>query len=160
VLRKLKDGPKTYADLAGAVTRKSLSRSIKRLAEKGMVTKSKSRDYVFYFRTKKVPKKAFSPTERKVYEAIPEDGISARELSKTIGINLRRVYKYLRRLRRRRLVFTRRRPRTYELTPSGREVANFLEEMASLVLDASRASAFLLERSGRTMATPSLKRRF
>jgi predicted transcriptional regulator len=157
VLRKLKDGPKTYEDLAESVTQKSLPRSIKRLTEKGMVTKSKSREYVFYFKTKKVPKKAFSPTERKVYEAIPEAGVSARELSKKVGINLRRIYKYLRRLRRRRLVFTRKKPRTYELTSSGREVANFLEETVSIVLDASRASAFLLERCRRTIAAPDLR---
>lgn len=154
ILTKLKDGPKTYTDLSESVVQKSLSRAMKRLTEKGMVNKSKTRDYIFYFRTKKVPKKAFSPTEKKVYETIPEVGASARELSKNIGINLRRIYKYLRRLRKKRLVFTRKRPRTYELTPSGRDVAAFIEETASLVLDASRASDFLLERSQKTMATP------
>jgi len=147
VLKKLKDGPKTYAGLAESLSQKSLSRSLKRLTETGLVAKSKSLNYVFYFRTKKVPKKAFSPTEKKVYETIPEVGISASELSKKVGINLRRTYKYLRKLRKRRLVFTRKRPRTYELTPSGMEVADFLEETANLVLDASKASAFLLERS-------------
>ena len=147
LLRKLKDGPKTYSDLFGSVPQNSLSRSIQRLTEKGLVTKSISSDYVFYFRTKRVPKKKFSPTEKKVYEAIPEVGVAARELSEKAGINLRRTYKYLRRLRKRRLVFTRERPRTYELTPSGREAANFLEETENLVLDASKASAFLLQRS-------------
>ena len=157
LLRKLKDGPKGYSDLVGSVPKNILSRSIQRLMENGLVTKSKSSDYVFYFRTKKVPKKKFSPTEKKVYEAIPEVGVSSRELSKEVDINLRRTYKYLRRLRKRRLVFTRKRPRTYELTSSGREVANFLEEMVGLVLDASRASAFLLERSRQTMAAPHLQ---
>jgi len=155
VLKKLKDGPKSYADLVESVTQKSLSRSLKRLTENGLVTKSKSPDYVFYFRTKKVPKKAFSPTEKKAYEAIPDVGISARELSKKVGINLRRTYKYLRRLRKRRLVFTRKRPRTYELTPSGTELANFLEETANLVLDASKASSFLLERSKQGIDAPA-----
>ena len=147
VLKKLKDGPKSYADLVKLLSQKSLSRSLKRLTENGLVTKSKSPEYVFYFRTKKVPKKAFSPTEKKVYEAVPDVGISARELSREAGINLRRTYKYLRRLRKRRLVFTRKKPRTYELTPSGMELADFLEETANLVLDPSKASAFLLERS-------------
>jgi len=147
VLKELKDGPKSYADLVESVTQKSLSRSLKRLTENGLVTKSKSPEYVFYFRTKKVPKKAFSPTEKKVYEAIAEVGISARELSKKVGINLRRTYKYLRRLRKRRLAFTRKKPRTYELTPSGIELVNFLEETANLVLEASKASDFLLQSS-------------
>jgi len=155
VLKKLKDEPKSYADLVESVTQKSLSRSLRRLTENGLLTKSKSPHYVFYFRTKKVPKKAFSPTEKKIYETIPEVGISARDLSKKAGINLRRTYKYLRRLRKRRLVFTRKKPKTYELTPSGIELANFLEETANLVLDASKASAFLLERSKQAAGAPA-----
>ncbi len=154
LLRELKDGPKTYEDLGESVPQNILSRSTQRLTEEGLVRKSKSPYYVFYFRTKKVAKKKFSPTEKKVYETIPEVGVSARELSEKASINLRRTYKYLRRLRKRRLVFTRKRPRTYELTPSGREAANFLEETANLVSDASRASAFLLEHSGQTVAAP------
>ena len=155
VLKKLKDEPKTYADLVDSLTQKSLSRSLKRLAENGLITKSKTPVYVFYFRTKKVPKKPFSPTEKKIYETVPEVGISARELSKKVGINLRRTYKYLRRLRKRRLVFTRKKPKTYELTPSGTELANFLEETANLVSDASKASSFLLERSKQTTEPPA-----
>ena len=157
LLRKLKDGPKTYEDLVGPVPQNSLSRTIQRLMEEGLVVKTKSSDYIFYFRTKKAPKKKFSPTEKKIYEAIPEAGASARELSKEVGINLRRTYKYVRRLRKRRLVFRREKPRTYELTSSGGEVADFLEEMANLVSDASKASASLLERSRQTMAAPDLK---
>jgi len=156
LLKKLKDESKSYADLVESVNQKSLSRSLRRLTEGGLVTKSKTPNYVFYFRTKKVAKKALSPTEKKVYESILEGGISARELSKKVGINLRRTYKYLRKLRKSRLVFNRKRPRTYELTPSGMELADFLEETANLVLDASKASAFLLEDSKRTGESPLL----
>jgi predicted transcriptional regulator len=147
VLRALEAGPKTYADLIEFVPQKILSRSIQRLIRREMVSKSRSPAYVFHFRTKKVPKKKFSPTEKRVYDAIPNNGVSARELSERVGINLRRTYKYLRRLRKRRLVFTRKRPRTYDLTLYGREVADFLEETMNMVTDASRASAFLLEHS-------------
>lgn len=156
VLRKLVDGPKSYANLLESLTRKSLSRPLKRLLETGLATKSGSSNHVFYFRTKKVPKKPFSPTEKKVYETIPEAGISTSELSKRVGINLRRTYKYLRRLKKRRLVFTRKRPRMYELTPSGMKLASFLEETASLATDASKASAFLLGRAERIL-DPSLR---
>jgi predicted transcriptional regulator len=145
VLRTLEDGPKTYANLAEFVPQSILSRSLQRLAKKAMVTRSESPDHVFYFKTKRVPKKQFTLTEKKVYDAVPEAGISASELSEKVDTNLRRTYKYLRRLRRRRLVFTRKRPRTYELTPSGREVADFLEATTNLVSDASKASTFLLE---------------
>lgn len=150
LLKKLKDGPKSYANLAESLTQKSLSRPLKRLIENGLVTKSMSLDYVFYLRTKRVPKKTFSPTEKKIYESIKEFGISAPDLSEKVGINLRRTYKYLRRLSNRRLVFTQKKPRTFQLTPSGIELANFLEETANLVLDASKASAFLLKRSKKT----------
>ncbi len=155
VLKKLKDGPKTYANLVDLLTQRSLSRSLKRLIENGLVTKSKIPDYVFYFKTKKVPKKPFSPTEKKIYEAISEVGTSARELSDKVDINLRRTYKYLRRLRKRRLVFTRKKPKTYELTPSGTELTDFLEETTNLVSDASKAAAFLLERSKQTVEPPA-----
>lgn len=154
VLRELKDEPKTHSDLARSVPQNILSRTIQRLKEKGLVAKSESSEYIFYFRTKKVPKKSFSPTEKKVYEAIPEVGASARQLSEKVGISLRRTYKYLRRLRNRKLVFTRERPRAYKLTSSGKEAADFLEETANLVLDASRASTFLLERPRQATIEP------
>jgi predicted transcriptional regulator len=153
LLKKLKNGPKTHADLADTLAQKSLARPLKRLTENGLITKSKTPNYIFHFRTKKVPKKPFSPTEKKIYETIPEVGISARELSKKVGINIRRTYKYLRRLRKRRLVFTRKKPRIYELTVSGIELSNFIEETANLVLDALKASAYLLKCSKPTIDT-------
>ena len=146
ILRELKIGSKSYAELAEAVEAESLSRPLKRLAEQGLVTKSESSTYVFYFRTKKVPKKPFSPTERRIYEAIPAEGIDTQKLSTKVGITLRRTCKYLRRLRKRCLVFSRKKPRTYELTPSGMKLADFLEETENLVSEALKASAFLLER--------------
>jgi predicted transcriptional regulator len=143
ILKKLREKPQTYRDLVKSFAQKSLSRSLKRLTENGLVSKSKSLAYVFYFRTKKVRKKPFSPTEKRVYTNLPDAGISARQLSLRVGISIRRIYKYLRRLRRRRLVFTRKKPRTYSLTPSGIKLADFLEETAKLVLDASKAADYL-----------------
>ncbi|UCC33177.1 MAG: hypothetical protein JSW53_05230 [Candidatus Bathyarchaeota archaeon] len=157
LLRKLKNGPKTYADLGGSVPPNSLSRTIQRLTEEGLIIRSESSSYIFYFRTKKVPKVKSSPTEKRVYEAIPETGTSARELSEKAGINLRRTYKYLRRLRKRRLVFTRKRSGTYELTPYGKEITDFLEETMSLIFDASRASTLLLEAPTENVDEPSLQ---
>jgi predicted transcriptional regulator len=101
-----------------------------------------------------VPKKPFSPTEKKVYKNIPENGISANQLSKRVGINIRRTYKYLRKLRKRRLAFTRKKPRTYSLTSDGTDLTDFLEETAKLVSDASTASNFLLQRSRETKIPP------
>jgi DNA-binding HxlR family transcriptional regulator len=153
ILRELKAGSKSYAELAEAVQTDSLSRPLKRLVEHELVTKGESSTYVFYFRTKKVPTKPFSPTERRIYEAIPAEGIDTRELSTKVGITLRRTYKYLRRLRKRWLVFSRKKSRTYELTPSGMKLADFLEETVNLVSEALKASAFLLERIHETTRT-------
>jgi predicted transcriptional regulator len=147
LLKTLESGPKFYADLAKSVTQKGLSRSIKRLSENGLIIKSRSPDYIFYFKTKKVPKKTFSPTEKKIYDTVPEIGISAKDLSKKVGINLRRTYKYLRKLRKKRLVFTRKKPKTYQLSPSGIKFVNFLIETENLVSEVLEASAFLVKRT-------------
>ena len=154
ILKELRAEPKSYNDLAESLTQKSLSRSLKRLIENGLVSKSKTLEYVFYFKTKKMPKKPFSPTEKRVYNSIPDIGISVRQLSLKVGISIRRIYKYLRRLRKRRLVFTRKKPRTYYLTPDGIRLADFLEETSKLVLDASKASCYLFQRSGETVIIP------
>jgi predicted transcriptional regulator len=154
VLKKLQEKPKSYVELSKSLTQKSLSRTLKRLLETGLITKSASSEYVFYFRTKKVPKKPFSPTEKKVYNSIPDVGTSARQLSNKVGITIRRTYKYLRKLRRRRLVFTRKKSRTYMLTPNGTKLADFLEETAKLVLDASKASEYMVKRSRKIMVAP------
>lgn len=146
VLKKLKEEPKSYAQLSESLTQKSLSRTLKRLLETGLITRNATLEYIFYFKTKKVPKAPFSPTEKRVYESIPDTGISARQLSNIVGISIRRIYKYLRKLRRRRLVFTRKKPRTYKLTYNGTKLAAFLEETAKLVLDASKASQYMIQR--------------
>jgi DNA-binding HxlR family transcriptional regulator len=154
VLKKLMEGPKSYTELSESLTQKSLSRTLKRLLETGLITRSPTLAYVFYFRTKKMPKKPFSPTEKKVYENIPDLGTSARQLSNSVGINIRRTYKYLRKLRKRRLVFTRKKPRTYKLTSNGTKLADFLEETVKLALDASKASDSLLQHSKETLHPP------
>jgi DNA-binding IclR family transcriptional regulator len=151
ILKQLRQKPQSYKELAESLTQKSLSRSLKRLIENGLVSKSKTLDYIFYFRTKKESKKPFSPTDNRVYTSILDVGVSARQLSFKVGISIRRVYKYLRRLPRRRLVFTRKKPRTYFLTPSGIRLGDFPEETAKLVLDALKASDYLLQRSRETV---------
>ena len=139
VLRELLHGTRTHEELAKLAP--SLSRVLRRLQQEGLVTKKKSVDYVFYFQTKRNFNEKLSPTERRVLDAIPEEGMSARKISKGVGITLRRTYKYLRRLREKKLVFTKNVPRTYELTKSGKEVARFLDELAGFISVASNVSA-------------------
>jgi len=139
VLKELLHGTNTCEELAKSVP--SLPRVIRRLQEEGLITKKKSTDHVFYFQTKRNFDGKLSPTERRVLNAILESGISARELSKGVGISLRRAYKYLRRLGEKRLVFTRNMPRTCELTVLGKGVAVFLDDLMKFVSNASNASS-------------------
>lgn len=140
VLRKLLSGPKTHDELVGSIAQESLSRAIRRLRDKGLIKiRTKHSDQVFYFKAREEPDARFSPTEKRVFDAIPDDGISVRKLSKVVGITIRRTYKYLRRLRERKLVFAQKRPRTYKLASSGRKIAEFLEETTNFALTASKA---------------------
>lgn len=133
ILRSLLDGPKTREELLKVAPAKSLSRTLKRLQKPSIVSNNSPSDRVFYFRTKRAPTmERLSPTQKRIHEAIPQAGISARALSIAAAINLRRVYKYLRNLRGKKLVFRRDMPLCYELTERGKTVAQFLEEVAEV----------------------------
>lgn len=124
--------PRTFNELAERVPRKSLSRILMRLRIKGLLAKSRSRNFVYYHRAKNKTRRKLSPTERRMFESIPSEGIAGRQLSKTVGINQRRTYKYLHRLREKNLVIALRANRTYELTDAGRQVLNTLIEIENL----------------------------
>lgn len=133
VLRSLLDGKKTHADLLRRIYARNLSRTIRRLLERKLVSRSAFTDRVFYFRTKRATQlERLSPTQKRICEVIPEAGISARALSKEVGINMRRTYKYLRNLRGKKLVFRRQIPIHYDLTTKGRTTAEFLDEIAHI----------------------------
>jgi predicted transcriptional regulator len=134
VLRELRAKPKTFNELAALVPPKSLSRVLTRLRTKGLLTKNTRSEYIFYHKIKGQPEIMLSPTEKRIFRAIPKNGISARSLSKEAGINLRRTYKYLRRLRDKKLVFALKTPRTYELTQRGTEIARLLDDVARLTM--------------------------
>jgi predicted transcriptional regulator len=73
-----------------------------------------------------------SPTEKRVFDAIPQVGIPVHSLSSIAGINLRRTYKYLRKLREKKLVFALKTKRTYELTAQGREILKIIDQIEKL----------------------------
>ncbi len=95
-----------------------------------LVQTSKEKNYIFFFRTRR---NAFlerlSPTEDRVYQNIPDEGIYAGKLSNKSGISLRRTYKYLRKLKGKKLVFERRKPLTYSLTDRGVKVTSMLKNL-------------------------------
>lgn len=141
VLNMILNKPKTYADFEGVIPTKSIARILNRLQNADLIETTKENDYIFFFRTKRDSRKAqLSPTEERIYENIPEDGISARKLCGKVGISLRRTYKYLRRLKGKKLVFTRRVPKIYALTTKGVQLAMTLRELNDLTFEAFRAA--------------------
>jgi len=133
ILRCLLDGAKTRGELLEVAPLKSLSRTLKRLQERKLIVDNSPSDRVFYFRTKRaLSLERLSPTQKRICDAVPQAGISARDLSSAVGVNLRRTYKYLRNLRGKKLMFRRNVPSRYELTAKGRATAEFLEEIANI----------------------------
>jgi predicted transcriptional regulator len=142
VLDMMLNKPRTYVNFEGVVPTRSTARILNRLQNANLVETTKENDYIFFFRTKRDSRKAqFSPTEERTYESIPEDGISAHKLCEKAKISLRRTYKYLRRLKGKKLVFTRKRPKIYKLTAKGVQTATMLKELNDLTLEAFKIAA-------------------
>jgi predicted transcriptional regulator len=135
-LGMLLDMSKTYKEFETVIPPKSVARVLSRLQKAKLVETTKENDYIFYFRTKRNPNIVkFSPTERKVYENIPMQGISAQKLAEKTHVSLRRTYKYLRRLRGKKAVFTRKKPKSYTLTTKGLQIAEVLKKIRNLALE-------------------------
>ena len=148
--------PRTYGDFEGVIPAKSVARVLNRLQRTRLIETSKENDYVFFFQTKRDPnRERLSPTERRVYENTLLEGISARRLAEETRISLRRTYKYLRRLRGKKLIFTRKRPKSYALTVKGIQIAKMLEGIRCLTVELLAAAAQLVK-GGEThpMQTP------
>ena len=134
LLAALLAGPKTFQEVEEFISPKIASRVLKRLKAGSLIETPEERDYVFFFRSRRDPnKETFSVTERKVYDSLPEEGISAKKLAEKTGLSIRRIYKYLRGLKGKKLVFTRKTPKAYGLTPKGEKLASLLQELQDLV---------------------------
>jgi len=141
-IQTLFESPKTYENLRFLIPTESLSRTLKRLQESNLITKDDQNSYIFYFKTKRKPQQEkLSPTEKRVYTNIPEEGITAKKLANKTSISLRRTYKYLRKLRGKKLAFKRKRPKTYTLTGEGTRIAELLDEMHASLMEFAQASA-------------------
>lgn len=134
LLRALLSGPKTFEDIKSLISSKIASRSLKRLRSAGLIETPEERDYIFFFKSKRNPsKETFTDTERKIYDTIADEGISAGKLAKETGLSMRRTYKYLRGLKGKKLVFIRRTPKAYDLTCKGEMLASVLQELQQIV---------------------------
>jgi predicted transcriptional regulator len=157
-LTTLREEPKTYEDLKEVIPLGNIARVLNRLQMGGLIETNKEKDYVFFFKTQRNPnKEVFSPTEKKVYENISEDGISARKLAEKSKISLRRTYKYLRRLKGKKLVFAREKPRFYALTAKSLQMATMLQQIRNLVGEARKTAECLVrEEEGDKSLTPNI----
>ena len=134
LLRALLSGPKTFEKIETLISSKIASRILKRLRSVGLIETPEDRDYIFFFKSKRDPnKETFVETERKVYESIADEGISAGKLAKETGLSMRRTYKYLRGLKGKKLVFVRKAPKVYGLTCKGEMLASVLRELQQIV---------------------------
>jgi len=141
LLRSLLSGPKTFEAIEELISPKIASRILKRLRSAGLIDTPVERDYIFFFKSKRdLNKENFTITERKIYEAIPVEGISAGKLAKETGVSMRRTYKYLRGLKGKKLIFLRRTPKAYGLTTKGKKLASVLQDLQSIVEDTWNSS--------------------
>lgn len=146
ILEALMDTPRTYQGMRTLISAKSLARVMSRLQKKALVQTSNDKNYIFFFRTKRDSGlSSLSPTERRVYENISEEGISAGKLAEKSQISLRRTYKYLRKLKGKKLVFTRKRPLFYSLTAKGAKLALMLKAIHNLAIEAEATTMQLLK---------------
>jgi sugar-specific transcriptional regulator TrmB len=103
-----------------------------------LVKTDKENNYIFFFKTKRSPdKESLSSTETRVYRHISDEGIPARKIAEKAELSLRRVYKYLRKLKGKKLVFIRKKPKLYALTENGFNAAATLDLLHRLIKEAS-----------------------
>ena len=134
LLRALLSGPKTFEEIETLISPKIASRILKRLREVGLIETPEDRDYIFFFKSKRDPnKETFTETERKIYDSIPSEGISAGKLAKETALSMRRTYKYLRGLKGKKLIFVRKTPKAYGLTCKGEMLASVLQGLQEIV---------------------------
>jgi DNA-binding HxlR family transcriptional regulator len=146
LLRALLEGPKTFEEIESLISSKIASRILKRLRSVGLIETPEDRDYIFFFKSKRDPEKeTFTDTERKVYDTIADEGISAGKLAKETGLSMRRTYKYLRGLKGKKLVFIRRTPKAYGLTSKGENLASVLAELQQIVDDTWSSSQQVID---------------
>ena len=134
LLKALRDGPKTFEEIENLISPKVASRILKRLRQVELIQSPEERDYIFFFKSKRDPnKETLTETEHKVYGTIANEGISAGKLAKQAGLSMRRIYKYLRGLKGKKLVFMRKTPKAYGLTCKGEMLASILQELQQIV---------------------------
>ena len=137
VLQHLLSGSKTFESIEAVILLRNISRTLKRLLLARLISKSADREYVFFFKTKRDPnKETLTATQRKIYDGIAYEGISAGKLASRTSYSTRVTYRCIKHLKGKKLVFERRMPKAYALTGKGRELATTLYNLQQIVEDA------------------------
>ncbi len=142
VLNVLLDEPKSFKQLVNNVPAQNLVRVLSRLQRTGLLNENNhDRSYVFFYQSKRDPgNEKLSRTEKRVYESISREGNSAQQLSEIAQISLRRTYKYVRKLKGKKLIFVRYNPKLYSLTTKGVNMAKILRSLSRFVSEAFAVS--------------------
>jgi len=141
LLQSLLSGPKTFEEIESVISPRIAPRTLKRLELASLVETPSVRDYVFFFRTRRDPNKEYlSSAQRKVYDEITTEGISAGRIEKRTGFSIRKTYKCLTCLKGKKLIFTRTTPKEYGLTWKGEKLASALEKLQLTVDDTWNSS--------------------
>jgi DNA-binding HxlR family transcriptional regulator len=134
LLQSLLSGHKTFREIKTIIPSKAISRTLKRLRSAHLIETTKERGYIFFFKSKRdSTKDTLTVTEQRIYDAVACEGIPAGKIAKETGLCLRRTYKYLRGLKGKKLVFTRRIPKTYSLTRKGVKLASVMQDLQQIV---------------------------
>ena len=137
VLQHLLSGSKTFESIEAVILLRNISRTLKRLRSARLISKSADREYVFFFKTKRDPnKETLTATQRKIYDGIAYQGISAGKLASRTSFSTRVTYRCIKHLKGKKLVFQRRTPKAYALTDKGRKLATILYDLQQTVEDA------------------------
>jgi len=134
LLQSLLSGPKTFEDIKTFVPPKAVSRILQRLRSTCLIETPKDRSYIFFFRSKRDSnKEKLTVTQRRIYDAVADGGSPVGKIAKDTGLSIRRTYKYLRSLKGKKLIFTRRTPKVYGLTCNGEKLASAFRDLQKIV---------------------------
>lgn len=137
LLQYLLLGPKTFEEIELVVSPKNVSRTLNRLHSARLIKTPPQREYVFFFKTIRTPEKeTLRTSERRIYDTIAScDGISAGPLAEQTGYSIRVIYRCVRHLKGKKLMFIRRKPKTYHLTCKGEKLASVIRLIQQAVED-------------------------
>jgi len=148
LLQSLLTGPRTFEEIKALMPPKEVSRALKRLRSAGLMKTPKERSYIFFFKSKRDPNKdILRATEKRIYDAVAYEGIPAGKLAKETGLCMRITYRCLRRLKGKKLIFTRRTPKVYGLTCKGNKLALVMHELQEIVEAAWNSSQQVMQES-------------